>query len=242
MPAETLAEAPGALAAAQLRSDSALDRFTRIGLWALPVYGLANLVGTLSSQPDYNKNFPAYARYVRTPQFLASHLAASILGTAIGLLGFTALTVYLVSRGRRTGVAVSALAMTVAGNMGLVALFGVAAFAQPAIGKAFLAGHHDVVSLNSSVYGTALDATSGVGLGLFFAGLILFAVAISASRLPRTAGILLAVWLPVFALGSIMGNALAQIGSVLLMGTAIWIAWSGLGGSSQRERPLPRDT
>jgi hypothetical protein len=36
----------------------------------------------------------------------------------------------------------------------------------------------------------------------------------------------LAVWLPVFAIGSIMGNAFAQIGAILLMGAAIWIAWS----------------
>jgi hypothetical protein len=224
--AEIVAEVPGGIAGAQLRSDSALDRFARIGLWALPVYGLANLVGTLSSQPDYNKDFPAYARYVRTPQFLVSHLTASMLGTAIGLLGFTGLFVYL-THGRRAGVALSAFVMTMVGNMALVALFGVAAFAQPAIGKAFLAGHHDVVSLNSSVYGTAANATAGVGLGLFFVGMVLFAIAISASRpLPRAAGVLLAVWVPVFALGSIMGNALAQIGAILLIGAAIWIAWS----------------
>jgi hypothetical protein len=217
-------EVPGALTGAQVRSDRALDRFARIGLWALPVYGLANFIGTLSSQPDYNKNFPAYARYIRTPQFLASHLVASMLGTAIGLLGFTALFVYL-TRGRRPGVAVSAFVLTVVGNMGLVAMFGVAAFAQRAIGKAFLAGHHDVVSLNKSVYGTAANATAGVGLGLFFIGMILFAIAASRS-LPRAAGVLLAVWLPVFAIGSIMGNALDKIGSILLIGAATWIAWS----------------
>jgi hypothetical protein len=227
MAAEIIAEAPARLVGAQVWSDSALDRFARIGLWALPVYGLANFVGTLSSQPDYKKNFPAYARYVRTPQFLVSHLTASMLGTAIGLLGFTALFVYLMRGGRRAGVALSAFVMTIVGNMGLVALFGVAALAQPAIGKAFLAGHHDVVGLNSSVYGTAANAIAGVGLGLFFVGTVLFAIAISASRsLPTAAGVLLAVWVPVFALGSIMGNALAQVGAILLIGAAIWIAWS----------------
>jgi hypothetical protein len=69
-----------------------LNRYVRAGLWALPTYGVANLVGTLSSQPDYHKPgmFPAYARYIHTPSFLASHLTASMLGTGIGLLGFTA--------------------------------------------------------------------------------------------------------------------------------------------------------
>jgi hypothetical protein len=205
-----------------------LLRFARVGLWALPVYGVANFVGTLTSQPDYKKNFPAYARYIRTGRFLASHLSASMLGTGIGLLGFTALFVYLASS-RRAGVALAGFVTTVIGNMALVALFGVAAFAQPAIGKAFLAGHQDVVALNSAVYGTAANATAGVGLALFIAGVILFAIAISASDvLPSRAGILLAAAVPIFALGSIMGNALAQIGALLEVGSAVWMARSAL--------------
>jgi hypothetical protein len=150
-----------------------LDKYVRAGLWALPIYGLANLVGTLSSQPDYHHNFPAYARYIHTPGFLASHLGASILGTGIGLLGFTALFIYLASR-RAPGVSVAAYVTTILGNMAAVAVIGVAAFAQPAIGKAFLAGHHDAIALNSSVYGTALNLTVAVGLMLFFAGTVLF--------------------------------------------------------------------
>jgi hypothetical protein len=84
-----------ALTDEQLASEGVLERFARVGVWLLPVYGLANLIGTLSSQPDYKKDFPAYARYIRTDEFLASHLLASILGTGIGLLGFVALFVYL---------------------------------------------------------------------------------------------------------------------------------------------------
>ena len=129
-------------------SHRTLHRYARAGLWALPVYGLVNFVGTVTHQPDYRTDFPAYARYVSTAEFLASHLGASMLGTGIGLLGFAALFVYLGS-GRRAGVAVAAFVTTVLGNIPLVALFGVAAFAQPAIGKAFLAGHHDIVAVNS---------------------------------------------------------------------------------------------
>jgi hypothetical protein len=216
-----------------------LDRYARIGLWALPVYGLANFISTLSSQPDYKKagEFPAYARYISTSKFLASHLVASILGTGIGLLGFTALFVYLVSRSR-PGVSLGAFVTTVLGNMGLVAVFGVAAFAQRAIGKAFLAGHHEVIkSLNSAIYSTPLEVTSGVGLGLFFVGMILFAVAISASEsLPKAAGVLLAAWLPIFAIGSIMGNVLDSIGSLMLIGSTIWIALSAGGAARMLNR------
>lgn len=225
MAAEASAGIPAAgIAGERVWPGSALDRFVRIGLWLLPVYGLANLIGTLSSQPDYNKNFPGYARYIRTSQFLASHLLASMLGTAIGLLGFIALFVYL-ARTRRAGFAASALAATVVGNIYLVAMFGVAAFAQRAIGKAYLAGHHDVVSLNSSVYGTPANVTVAVGLGLFFIGLVLYAVAMRASpSLPKSAGVLLTLWLPIFAIGSVTGDPLDKVGSILLIAVGTWIA------------------
>ncbi|MBV9417160.1 MAG: hypothetical protein JO363_19400 [Solirubrobacterales bacterium] len=210
-------------------SQTTLNKYARIGLWALPIYGLANLVGTLSSQPDYHKPgmFPAYARYIHTPSFLTSHLTASMLGTGIGLLGFTALFVYLANR-LRSGVPVAAFATTVIGSVYMVALFGVAAFAQPAIGKAFLAGHHDVIALNSSVYGTAFNLTAAAGTVLFFAGTVLFAIAIARSRsLPRNAGIVLAASFPIFAIGSITGiTALTAIGALGEVASGIWIARS----------------
>jgi hypothetical protein len=78
-------------------------------------HDLVNLVGTLSSQPDYNKDFPAYARYIHTPQFLASHLGANLLGTAVGLLEFTALFGYLASS-RRSGVLLAAFVTTILGT------------------------------------------------------------------------------------------------------------------------------
>ncbi|MBV9368058.1 MAG: hypothetical protein JOY89_27780 [Solirubrobacterales bacterium] len=208
-------------------SQTTLNKYSRVGLWALPIYGLANLVGTLSSQPDYHKaaNFPAYARYIHTPSFLASHLGLSLLGTGIGLLGFTALFVYLTIRG--SGVSVVAFVSTIIGSVFMAAVFGVAAFAQPAIGKAFLAGHHDAIALNSSVYGTALNLTVAGSLLLYFAGAVLFAIAISRSRaLPRTAGILFAASFPVFAIGSITGTVLASVAALVQIASAIWIARS----------------
>jgi len=208
-------------------SQTTLNKYARVGLWALPIYGLANLVGTLSSQPDYHKAalFPAYARYIHTPSFLASHLGASLLGTGIGLLGFTALFVYLAAR--QSGISVAAFVSTILGSIYMAAVFGVAAFAQPAIGKAFLAGNHDAISLNASVYGTPLNVTVGVALALFFAGAVLFAIAIARSgSLPRKAGTLFAAAIPVFAIGSITGTVLASIGALMEIASAVWIARS----------------
>jgi hypothetical protein len=217
---------------------SALDRYARVGVWVLPVYGLANFVGTITSQPDYKKNFPAYARYIQTTEFRASHLGASVLGTGIGLLGFTALFVYLATRSRRPGVALAGFVMVLLSNMFLVAIFGVATFAQPAIGQAYQAGHQDVVALNSSVYDNHVNVTAAVGILSFFAGVILFAVAIArTASLPRWAGILFALAIPVFAIGSIMGNLLAQIGALMQIGAAIWIARS----ASQATQALDRE-
>jgi hypothetical protein len=107
-------------------------------------------------------------------------------------------------------------------------MFGVAAFAQPAIGKAFLAGHHDAIALNSSVYGIPANVTAAAGTVLFFAGLVLFAIAIARSRsLPRNAGILFAASFPIFAIGSITGNVvLTTIGALGEVASAIWIARS----------------
>jgi hypothetical protein len=207
-------------------SHRTLHNYARAGLWALPIYGLANLVGTLSSQPDYHTNFPAYARYIHTTSFLVSHLAASMLGTGIGLVGFTALLVYLAT-GPSPRVPVAAYMTTILGSIAMVAMFGVAAFAQPAIGNAFLAGHHDVIALNSSVYGTAANLTAALGMVLFFAGAVLFAIAIARSRsLPRNAGILFAASFPIFAIGSITGTALDTIGALGEIASAIWIARS----------------
>jgi hypothetical protein len=218
-------------------SQENLDRYARMGLWALPLFGLANFIGTLSSQPNYNKDFPGYARYISTSPFLASHLAASIFGAGIGILGFTALFVYLVRGSDRPGIALAAFVMTIVGSMGLVALFGLAAFAQRAIGKAYLAGHHDVVGVNSTVYGTPLFVTAGVALVLFCVGVILFAIAIAISgseSLPRLAGVLFAVAVPVFAIGSLLGGPIGPIGALLEMGSTIWIARS----ASAAARPI----
>jgi hypothetical protein len=57
-----------------------LQKWGGLALWALPVYGALLAVSTITHQPDYQTDFPAYARYVTTSQFVLSHLVASIGG------------------------------------------------------------------------------------------------------------------------------------------------------------------
>ncbi|HYB00237.1 MAG TPA: hypothetical protein VED37_08455 [Ktedonobacteraceae bacterium] len=207
-------------------TSSKLEHYARWGLWALPVWTLLLFLGTLTHQPSYQTDFPAYARYVTTNEFLISHLVASILGAGIGILGFTALFIVL-CKGRTALLALWALVTGVIGTTITTAVFGVAAFAQPAIGRAYLSGHMAAaVAINNDVYGTALNATALPGLLLLTIGMVLFGVAVIRSgSLPKLAGIGLVVGIVVFGpLGFFLADIVQSVGAALLVVSAVWIA------------------
>jgi hypothetical protein len=155
-----------------------VTRFARAGLWLLPVYCVLLALRTLTQQPDYRTDFRGYAEYVTTYRFLVSHLGASIAGAALALLAVLALLGFLV-RGPAVTAAIVGTALTMVGNVGNIALFGVAAFAQPAISRACLNGAQGVPELNDDVYGTPLFATAGFAILCFIAGAILLGLAIA---------------------------------------------------------------
>ena len=210
-----------------------LDLYARWGLWALLVWAALLVYGTLTPQPSYQTDFPAYSRYITTTEFLISHLVASILGAGIGTLGFIALFVVL-CKGRAAPLALWALVTGVIGNTLATAVFGVAAFAQPAIGRAYLSGHTaEAVAINNDVYGTALNATALPALLLFTISLVLFGVAVARSgSLPKLAGIGLAVGMVLFAV--VFGpvsffdfGAGQPLAAALMAASAVWIASAG---------------
>jgi len=203
-----------------------LDRYARRGLWALPVWAALLAVGTLTHQPSPMTDFPGYAAYITTTPFLISHLVASILGAAIGVLGFIALAALLV-RGRSADMAVTALVITVLATSMTTSVFGVAAFAQPAIGRAYLAGlSEQAIAFNSDVYGVPLFATALSGLLLFAVGVSLFGVAVVRSTsLPKWTGIGLAAGGPLFAIvGFLIGDVQPFAAMLMALSTA-WIAY-----------------
>jgi len=211
-----------------------LDRYARRGLWALPVWAALLLLSTLTHQPSYQTDFPGYAGYITTTPFLISHIIASILGAGIGILGFVALFVRLASRGTPC-LALCALVASVLGNTLNTSVFGVAAFAQPAIGRAFLSGHTAAaVAINGDVYGPALFATALPGILLFTLGIVLFGIAVARSgSLPRMAGIGLAVSGPLFAVvGFVLADVFQTVGSALMVASTGWIARAGQRGPS----------
>jgi hypothetical protein len=203
-----------------------LDRYARAGLWALPVWGVLLLVSTLTHQPSYSTDFPAYAQYITTTQFLISHLVASILGAAVGLLGLTALIVVLASR-QRSRLALAGLVVSTIATVLTTSVFGVAAFAQPAIGRAYLAGHTEqAVAINSDVYGIPLFATALPGLVLFAIGIVLVGAAIARSGwLPQWAGIGFALGGVLFAIVGFLVGDVQPFGGAVLAASSAWIAY-----------------
>jgi hypothetical protein len=210
--------------------------FTWWMLWALPMWALMLLLSVATKQPDPQLQFGEFARYVTTNQFLTSHLINSILGAAIGSIGFVGLLLHL-STGRMAGRALAATIAMVSGNTLTAAVFGAAAFAQPALGRAFLAGNGDALALYNDVYAAPLFGTVLLGLLLFIIGGILAGLAVAASgHLPRWAGWLLAVSIPLFVVGSLMAAVLAQVGAIGTLLASLAIAWFGSRDSGHAGR------
>jgi hypothetical protein len=176
------------------------------GLWSLPVYGLLLAISTLTHQPDVETDFAGYARYVTTDEFLLSHLAASIGGAALAILGVMSAAVFLAD-GRARRLALTGAVVTIVANVYLAAAFGSAAFVQPGIGRAFLRGMPGVQELNAdTAYGPALVATIAASLLALVAGTILLGTSIArTSPALRWVGIGYAVSLTVFSFSGVLG-------------------------------------
>ena len=202
----------------------------RKALWAIPVYGVLLAVSTITHQPDYEVDFPAYARYVTTQQFLLSHLVASIAGAGFGLVGASGLAILadqFAPRLARWGFVLWTFA-----QVGLVSVFGVAAFFQPAIGRAFLGGGGDiVVAVNDDVYGGPLFVTVGLSLLLFMIGAILLGIAGSRMTItPRWPGLVFAASSVIFVLSFILFDVVQPLGG-------LGIAVAGVGFAAAARRP-----
>ena len=119
----------------------------RIGLWALPLYGLLTLWTTFTHQPNLNTDFEAYARYVSTTTYLMDHLFGSILGVTLAIFGAVALGAYLSSRRS----ALIAMILSVAGSALILTVFGMSTFATPAVGRAYLEGMRNIIEVNQDI-------------------------------------------------------------------------------------------
>jgi hypothetical protein len=176
-----------------------VERAARMGLWLLPAYAVLLGLGTLTHQPPVS-DFDAYARYITTDVFLLSHIGGSVGGAALAILGVLAVTVHI-ARGRAGRTAVAGLVLTVVSNVYLAASFGSAAFVQPGIGRAHLAGVAGMDAINDdTAYGPALFATALSATAVLAIAAIVVGTAVArTSPALRWYGLAYAVLLPTFA-------------------------------------------
>ena len=197
--------------------------WVRVGLFALPLYGLLTLWTTFIHQPDPNADFEVYARYVSATNYLVDHLFGSILGVTLAIFGAVALGVYLSSRRS----ALWAMVTSVAGNALILTIFGMSTFATPAIGRAYLEGQRNIIEVNQDILGTPVIVTALVGGLLYSTGTILFGIAVwRSATLPKWAGILYAPTGLLISILGLMEGPWQTLGSILIIIGGGWIAWS----------------
>jgi hypothetical protein len=183
-------------------------------------------LGTLTEQPDPQTAFADFAAYVTTNWFLWSHLINSILGAAIGSLGVIGLMLYLQDT-KVAGRAITGMVASVTGNVLMSSVYGIAAFAQSAMGRMFQAGQQNAVDFYNQVYSVPLFVTALGGMMLFMIGGVFAGSAIAGSgRLPRWAGWVYVVMSIGFALGLFFPPIVMNISSTLLFLATVAVAWS----------------
>lgn len=208
-----------------------INRWIRVGLWALPVSALVTAWSTLEPQPDQEKDPDAWARFVSSDSYHISHLLGSTSGTILAIFGLFALGCCL-ANSRIGGLALAAMVTAAAGTALLLVPAVMSTFAIPAIGKAYLGGYQDVMHLE---FPGSLTGAFLLGLLLALLGNILLGIAVWRSHvLPRWAGALWAAGAVLFyVLGVVLGlvttgaSLPTQTAGALLMAVAGgWIAWS----------------
>src|SRR5205085_7217872 len=118
-------------------------------------------------------------------------------------------------------------------------------YSQPAIGRLYLAGHHDLAQTvyYDAAQGTALVVVALIGLMLLTASLVMLGVAVVRSPgLPRLAGIGLATSIVLFALiGFVLDNWIQTIASGLMLASSIWIVMALLRSQAQSSSIAARE-
>lgn len=199
-------------------------RWAAAALWLLPVHALLLALSTLTHEPDHAEDFEAWSEYVTTDQFLVSHMVASVLGAALGLVGLLGALV-LLWQGPRAARALIGVALTVVGNVAYGALFAIAAFAQPAMGRFFLDGDGGMRDFYDEVYAAPLLTTFAIGSLAWLAGAALVgsAVAGTASSL-RWPGYVYGGAILLFPITGFTVQVLQPVCGLVAAGAAVVIA------------------
>ena len=183
----------------------------------LPLHALLLMWGTRVRQPSPSAQFAEWARFVSTDQFRWSHLIVSIGGQTAGMIGTLALTALLVARGAPIGGSALGLLLHISGSSLMLSGFGVAAFAQPAIGELHVTEPRVAEQMYHAVYNPAAFVVLLTGLVLFsFSTLATGAALASSTVVPRWASRLFVVSGPLFGILGFLFGTLQTIGALTL--------------------------
>ena len=204
----------------------------RVGLFALPLYGLLLVYSTWSPQPDQVTDPERWARFVSRTSYLAGHIIGNVLGTVLVIFGTFALGAFL-ARSRAPRLGLSGMVLSITGYLLFTVPGVISTFATPAIGAAYLAGNREVMTLEFSPILTVLIVLALL-LAVIGNGLLSVAIWRSGS-LPRWAGVTWAVATLIFyVLGAALGMAATgaslptqPIGAALMAIAGAWVAWAG---------------
>ena len=216
----------------------------RLGLLALPLYGVLTFWSSLDPQPDPNTHYEAWSRYVTTDHYVLTHVFGSILGLILAIFGTFALGAFL-TRSRAARLGLVAMVITVLGSALFLPGMGVSTFSAPEEGQAYLAGIEGLAELPTSSADIAFMVTSLLVVVLLFVGNVLLGVAVWRSgTLPKWAGALWAA-APVFMypLGLVYAATIGPastpptvlVGALLVVVGGGWIAWRAMRQPSTRK-------
>ena len=216
------------------------------GVTALPVYTILLAIGTLTPQPDSVADPVGWAHFVTTTPYLVSHVVTNLVGPVLAILATFALTVLTITRSPR--LAPTGLVLTVTGQILLSAPAVISTLVTPAVGRAYLDGNRDVMTLSFPAVTTIITA---VALLTTVIGNIVVGIAVARSSIvPRWAGIVWSVGTVTFyVLGAALGMAttgaslLTQpLGAALLTVSGISMAWAARRRGPRNEaEPAPSE-
>ena len=225
------------------RRDVSLPRqptrsWVRIGILALPLSGVLILVGLLSryDTPNPRVDAEAAAQTASSTGFFVGQFVGNILGLTLLIFGLLALTTYLANT-RARGLALAAMLLSVAGIALILSALGVTTYALPVIGRAYLNGQVDAVTIADAIFNAPAREVFVPIFLLYSAGFILFGVAIWRSGVLRKGtAIALGIHAPLFA--SFI-RPQPTVGTVI--GALLFILGSGLIASSVFRKPFPEE-
>lgn len=211
---------------------STAQTWSRIGLFALPVYGAVLAIATMRPQPTQAHDPEGWAQFVTAPTYLIEHLLSSVVGAVLVVLGTVALGAFIAA-GKAARTALAGMVLALVGQILLMVPGVISTVATPAIGAAYLNGNTDVMTLQ---FPPTLALAFGLALLLTVAGNVTLGVAAWRSRvLPRWAGVVWALAAVVFYVaGAALGMATTgaslptqPVGALLMAVSGAAFAWAG---------------